>query len=69
MRSLLIEENSKLDLFGKRFVVGTARLGSERLRPGRYTATDDAVSAYVSDTSEGNGWLVVTGEGLKIFVR
>ena len=69
MRSLLIEENSKLDLFGKRFVVGTATLGRERLRPGRYTATDDAVSAYVSDTSEGNGALVVAGEGLKISVR
>ena len=69
MRSLLIGENSKLDLYGNRFVVGSATLGGERLRPGLYTATDDAVSAYVSDTSEGNGWLVVTGEGLKIFVR
>lgn len=68
MYSVTVEDNSKLDLNGNRFVVQSAILGGARLKSGLYKATDEAVSSFISDTL-GTGELQVIGVGLNIIIR
>ena len=69
MRSVEVGDNSKLDLFGKTFVVGSAKLGAVKLGPGTYRASDAAVSGFLVDSAGTDGALVVAGNGLVMVVR
>lgn len=70
MHSLDMIAPSKLDLNGKTLVVARARIGSVRLSPGTYAATDAALAGYVVDSADGMpGRLEVTGGGLSLVVR
>lgn len=69
MANLTLAENSKLDLNGKTLTVMRAKFGGARVRNGEHRATDDAVSAYVTDSSpDGSGRLVVIGRGLLLMI-
>jgi len=69
MRSLVIAENSKLDLNGKTLTVGSAKLGGTKLAVGTYKATDAAVSSFVVDSAGTDGQLVIRPRGLQLIVR
>ena len=66
LASVEVDETSVVDLCGKTLVVKRAVLGGDRLPPGRYSATDDSVSGFLSDS---DGELVVTGGGYAVIVR
>ena len=68
LASVEVDASSVVDLCGKTLVVKRAVLGGDRLPPGRYSATDDSVSGFLSD-SDGDGELVVTGGGYAVIVR
>ena len=65
---LSIENDSKLDLNGKKLTVKSAKIGDTKLAPGTYAAGDDAVAGFVVDSATG-GSLVVSGGGFTLIVR
>lgn len=68
MSGLEIASGSKLDLYGKKLTVKSAKVGDTKLAPGTYAADNAAVSGFVADSGEG-GKLVVTATGLSIIIR
>lgn len=68
MSALDMATGTTLDLNGRTLTVMRAALGSVKLSPGTYTASDAAVSDYVTDSGEG-GSLVVKGAAFLLIVR
>ena len=70
IESVKMDEHSTINLFGRSLTVKRAKLGENRLAPGRYVASSSAVAGFVVDTAEGaGGTLVVTGGGFSISIR
>ena len=72
MGGVEIDETGGLDLFGKTFVVRSARIAGSTVPPGTYTAAqlEEMGLAEVVDTADGaGGSLVVSGGGFSVVVR
>lgn len=67
MKEIEICANSKLDLYGKNFIVQKATLNGTRLAPGVYKASDYPES--LADSLGTDGTLQVSGSGLKFIIR
>lgn len=67
MKSVVVAEDSKIDLMGNSYVVKAALLGGVKLQPGTYKASD--YPAYLVDSLGTDGTLQVLGSGLKFIIR
>ena len=70
LNAVTVDAGSSLELAGRTLTVAKATLGSPKLKPGTYKASDAGLVGFVTDSSSGaTGSLVVTGGGIAIIVR
>ena len=67
--SVNIAENSKLDLHGQTVKVASATLGDTKLAAGTYTASNDKVAGFVTDSADGGGGELIVGGGFFVIIR